>query len=69
MVLPVKMHFVRKGDRHPAGSDGTVAGAAPGFVAGVPQINVRVPAGLTGSQPLQVRVGEAVSPASTIAVR
>lgn len=45
------------------------AGAAPGFVAGVLQINVRVPAGLAGSQPLQVRVGEAVSPASTIAVR
>lgn len=45
------------------------AGAAPGFVAGVLQLNVRVPAGLTGSQPLVVRVGEAVSPASTVAVR
>lgn len=45
------------------------AGAAPGFVAGVLQINVRVPAGLTGSQPLVVRVGETASPASTIAVR
>jgi uncharacterized protein (TIGR03437 family) len=39
------------------------AGAAPGLVAGVMQVNVRVPEGLagTGAVPVQVTVGGAVS--------
>lgn len=48
------------------------AGAAPGFVAGVLQINIAIPAGLGGSLPLQVKFGDAAkfavypaSPAST----
>ena len=41
------------------------AGAAPGFVAGVFQINVQIPAGVVGTAPLQVRVGQAVTPAGT----
>ncbi len=46
------------------------AGAAPGFVAGVMQINVSIPAGLTGTLPLQIKVGEASSPTGTnISVR
>jgi len=39
------------------------AGAAPGFVAGVLQINLRIPAGLRGTAPLQLRIGEAATPA------
>jgi uncharacterized protein (TIGR03437 family) len=43
---------------------GTVvyAGAAPGFVSGVLQVNVQLPAGLRGTQPLQLRIGSAVTP-------
>ncbi|MFN0105976.1 MAG: SMP-30/gluconolactonase/LRE family protein [Bryobacteraceae bacterium] len=39
------------------------AGAAPGFVAGVLQINMRIPAGVRGTAPLQLRIGEATTPA------
>lgn len=45
------------------------AGAAPGFVAGVFQINVQIPEGLTGAQSLVVKVGSNASPASTIHIR
>jgi uncharacterized protein (TIGR03437 family) len=39
------------------------AGAAPGMVAGVMQINVKVPAGVAiGSVPVVVTVGSASSP-------
>ncbi len=38
------------------------AGAAPGFVAGVFQINVAIPAGLSGSLPLLVKIGDATTP-------
>ena len=36
-------------------------GAAPGFVSGVFQMNVSVPAGLTGNLPMQIRMAEAVT--------
>ncbi len=39
------------------------AGAAPGFVAGVLQVNVTIPDGVTGSAPIQVRIGSATTPA------
>lgn len=48
------------------------AGAAPGFVSGVLQINAQVPPGLTpgAGVPIQITVGSAVSsPAVTVAVR
>jgi uncharacterized protein (TIGR03437 family) len=47
------------------------AGAAPGLVAGVFQINVKVPEGLDGgAQPVVVQIGAASSsPEVTVAVR
>lgn len=45
------------------------AGAAPGFVAGVFQVNVQIPEGLTGGQALVVRSGSASSPPTTVFVR
>jgi uncharacterized protein (TIGR03437 family) len=47
------------------------AGAAPGFVAGAIQVNARIPAGTqTGSPPVQVQVGDQVSPGFvTVSVR
>jgi uncharacterized protein (TIGR03437 family) len=47
------------------------AGAAPGLVAGAMQINVRIPAGLTGSAvPLQLKIGGYLSANSTtVAIR
>ena len=42
------------------------AGAAPGFVSGVLQVNVQIPSGLTGSQPVQLAIGSAASPTSPI---
>jgi len=39
------------------------AGAAPGFVSGVLQLNVTIPAGVSGTVPLVIRVGEAATPA------
>ena len=47
------------------------AGAAPGLVAGVFQINVKIPEGLTpGPQPVVVQVGTASSsPEVTVAVQ
>jgi uncharacterized protein (TIGR03437 family) len=38
------------------------AGAAPGFVAGVFQMNLRVPDGLTGAQALKAQVGAGATP-------
>jgi uncharacterized protein (TIGR03437 family) len=38
------------------------AGAGPGFVAGVLQVNVQIPKGLTGSLPLQLKIGNATTP-------
>lgn len=46
------------------------AGAAPGFVSGVFQLNVTIPAGLNGTLPIQVKIGEATTPAGlNISVR
>ncbi len=45
------------------------SGAAPGFVAGVFQVNVQIPDGLSGPQPLVVKSGLIASPASTIYLR
>jgi len=47
------------------------AGAAPGQVAGLMQVNVRIPAGVsTGEVPIEIQVGDAKSqPGMTIAVR
>lgn len=39
------------------------AGAAPGFVSGVLQLNVTIPAGVTGTVPISVKIGEAATPA------
>ena len=49
----------------------TYGGAAPGAVAGLFQVNVRIPADATpGDAPLEIRVGNAVSqPGMTVAVR
>jgi uncharacterized protein (TIGR03437 family) len=38
------------------------AGAGPGFVAGVLQVNVQIPQGLTGSLALQLKIGTATTP-------
>jgi uncharacterized protein (TIGR03437 family) len=35
------------------------AGAGPGFVAGVLQVNAQIPTGVTGSVPLQLKIGNA----------
>jgi trimeric autotransporter adhesin len=40
-------------------------GAAPGFVSGVLQMNVRIPASVTGSVPLEVTFGTAALPTGT----
>ena len=49
----------------------TYAGTAPGLVAGVMQINVRVPEGLTPNlaAPVSLTVGQAVTPVVTVAIR
>jgi len=39
------------------------AGAAPGDVAGVLQVDVQIPAGVTGTVPLQLSVGNNSTPA------
>ncbi len=39
------------------------AGAAPGFVSGVLQLNVTIPAGVTGTVPISVKIGDAATPA------
>jgi uncharacterized protein (TIGR03437 family) len=39
------------------------AGAGPGFVAGVLQVNVQIPPGVTGTVPLQLKIGDATTPA------
>ncbi len=38
------------------------AGAAPGFVAGVLQVNVEIPPGVHGTVPLEIKIGDAVTP-------
>ncbi len=63
-LLPVSVQI--------AGQDAHVAyaGAAPLFVAGVLQINVDIPPGVTGTVPIQIKIGDAVTPAGlTITVR
>lgn len=55
-----------------AGQDAAVAyaGAAPGFVAGVLQVNVQIPAGVSGTVPLQLKIGDTVTPTGlSISVR
>jgi uncharacterized protein (TIGR03437 family) len=49
----------------------TYAGAAPGLIAGVVQINVRVPAGIAPNlaAPITLTVGQAVTPTVTVAIR
>jgi uncharacterized protein (TIGR03437 family) len=42
------------------------AGAAPDFVAGVLQVDVQVPAGVTGTVPLVLTIGDASTPAGTM---
>jgi len=39
------------------------AGAAPGFVSGVLQVNFRLPEGVSGTAPLLLKIGEATTPA------
>jgi uncharacterized protein (TIGR03437 family) len=39
------------------------AGARPGFVASVLQVNVQIPLGVTGRVPLQLNIGDATTPA------
>ncbi len=38
------------------------AGASPGFVTGVLQLNIQLPPGVTGNVPLQIKIGEATTP-------
>jgi len=39
------------------------AGAAPNFVAGVLQVDIQIPAGVSGTVPLELFVGTASTPA------
>jgi uncharacterized protein (TIGR03437 family) len=62
-VLPVTVQI--------AGQNATIlyAGAAPGFVAGVLQVDVQIPAGLSGTVPIQLSVGTESTPSGlTISV-
>jgi uncharacterized protein (TIGR03437 family) len=46
------------------------AGAAPGFVSGVFQMNIQLPPGLTGTVTLEVRIGTAATPSGvTVSIR
>ena len=49
----------------------TYAGAAPGLIAGVAQINVRIPDGAAPdpAAPITLTVGDAVTPTVTVAIR
>ena len=49
----------------------TYAGTAPGLVAGVVQINVRIPDSLTPNlaAPISLTIGQAVTPVVTVAIR
>ena len=40
------------------------AGAAQGLVAGMLEVDVQIPQGLTGSLPLQLTIGKASTPAA-----
>jgi len=55
-ILPVTVQI--------GGREGEVqyAGAAPNFVSGVLQVNVKIPAGVTGTVAFQLRIGEATTP-------
>jgi len=66
LALPVVVEF-GSGNNRPRGTV-LYAGSAPGLVNGVMQINVRLPASVTGEVPLRVTVGTAVSPTVTVAV-
>jgi uncharacterized protein (TIGR03437 family) len=44
------------------------AAAAPGFIAGVLQVNIQIPAGVSGTVPLVLTVGSASSPAIMVSV-
>jgi uncharacterized protein (TIGR03437 family) len=49
----------------------TYAGSAPGLVAGVVQVNVRIPDSLTPNlaAPVSLTIGPAVTPVVTVAIR
>lgn len=49
----------------------TYAGAAPGLIAGVVQVNLRVPDGVAPNlaAPISVTIGQAVTPSVTVAIR
>ena len=45
------------------------AGAAPGSVSGVLQVNIRLPASVLGVQPVQITIGTAISqPGVSVAI-
>ena len=44
------------------------AAAAPGFIAGVLQVNIQIPAGVSGTVPLVLTVGSASTPAIMVSV-
>src|ERR1035441_6794037 len=45
------------------------AGAAPGFVAGVLQVDLQIPAGVTGTVPLQLTVGNASTAGLPVSIK
>ena len=49
----------------------TYAGAAPGLIAGVVQVNLRVPDGVAPNlaAPISLTIGQAVTPSVTVAIR
>jgi len=61
-TLPVSVAF--NGVTVPAASI-TYSGEAPTLISGIAQVNVRVPAGLTGQVPITVSIGSARSQANT----
>jgi len=58
-VLPVRVEF--GSGLVPIQGEVQYSGSAPGYVAGVLQLNVKTPGGLNGKWPLRVRVGSALS--------
>jgi uncharacterized protein (TIGR03437 family) len=54
-----------------AAAEVTYAGAAPGLIAGVVQVNVRVPDGVAPNlaAPILLTIGQAVMPSVTVAIR
>ncbi|MEO7651129.1 MAG: IPT/TIG domain-containing protein [Bryobacteraceae bacterium] len=55
-ILPVTVQI---GGR---GGEVQYDGAAPGFVSGALQVNVKIPAGVAGTVALQLRIGDATTP-------